>query len=264
MRYSVVFALGLAALSGCAKANGTTGPGGRMAGVPVEEPLITETAEGRNTVRLDIAETLIDGGATAAARDLLGKAIEEGADRGEVELLQGRAFAADGLYTEAETVLRTAITHLPRDDARAWRALGLLQADTARIPEAIESLQRATSLDDRDAPTWNNLGFLLLTEKRFPEARVALGEAVNIDSSVERYKVNLGFALVAVGDVSEALSTFRNAGTEADAQANLGLALELNDQTVEAKVHYEKALAADPRHVGAKDGLTRIATPEEK
>lgn len=226
-------------------------------GVEVQPEPVTATREGRNDVRIKLAETLIDAGDTVQARQVLDLAAKEGADPGELDLLRGRALAHEGLWTEAEGLLTKAEKELPHD-ARPWRAMGILQVDSKRIDDAIVSFQKAVAIDDSDAATWNNLGFALLAAKRTTEAADALGKAVTLDGSNPRYRTNLGFALAADGRDAEALAAFRGAGPEADAQSNLGLAYELGGDNAKAREHYEKALASDPSHKAAREALDRI------
>ena len=233
-------------------------------GTEVEPQSITATGAGRNEVRLKMADMLIDKGQTTEARTLLDAAIAEGgAPRGEIELLQGKALAVEGLSGAALEQLETARKAMPRDP-RPLRAIGLLQADTGHVPEALISFQRATELDDADAATWNNYGFLLMSDKRYEDAREALERAVTLDGSVPRYRRNLGFALAALGRDREALAALRGAGPEADAQTDLALAYEMSGQDAKAIEHYGAALAADDSQDAARAGLERLTHPVEE
>lgn len=233
-------------------------------GVEVEPQSITSTAGGRNEVRLKMAEMLIDKGQTTEARQLLDAAITEGGvPRGEIELLQGRALAFEGLSGAALERLEDARKAMPHD-ARPLRAIGLLQADTGHVEEALLAFEKATRLDDSDGATWNNYGFLLMSAKRFEEARSALERAVTLDGGVPRYRRNLGFALAALGRDREALAALRGAGTEADAQADFALACEMAGDNAKAIEHYRAALSADDSHDVALEGLERLANPIEE
>ena len=226
-------------------------------GVEVQPEPITATREGRNDVRISLAETLIDAGDTVQARQLLDLAEKDQADPGEIDLLRGRALAHEGLWTEAEALLTKAEKELPRDP-RPWRAMGILQVDAKRVDEAIASFQRAVAIDDGDAATWNNLGFTLLAAKRPAEACDALAKAVTLDGANPRYRTNLGFALAAIGRETEALAAFRGAAPEASAQSNLALAYEMVGDYTKAREHYAKALETDPSHKAAREALDRI------
>lgn len=243
----------VAAVPGCARQPNLHEPA---------EPVVGENFD-RDELRIDVASTLLDRGDVARASDIIAQLVAEGVNDPQVTLLQGRALAADGLYSEAEPLLKVAHDRMPRDP-RPLLALGLVYADTHRIDEAIASYQRATELDDRDAAAWNNLGFLLLSARRYEEARRALEQAVALDNTNARYRNNLGFALAAVGRTSDALQAFRSAGSEATAQANLGVAFELHGQPEQAVVHYRKALEIDPEQASAREGLTRLVPSREE
>ena len=227
-------------------------------GVEVAPPPVYETAEGRNTVRLELAEKLLDAGNSVDAQKILRLALTEGANPAEVKLLQGRALWADGLAPEAEALILEAKKGMPRDP-RPYRILGIIQADTGRTDDAIATWRESLKYDGNDAATWNNLGFLLLSRREYPSAADALTKAVALDGSVPRYRMNLGFALSSLGRHADALDTFRSVGSEADAQANLALGLELAGDHAEALIHYHKALEADPNNVPANQGLSRLS-----
>lgn len=233
-------------------------------GTEVEPQAITATAAGRNEVRLKMAEMLIDKGQTAEARALLEAVIEEGgARKGEIDLLQGKALAMEGLTGAALERLDAARKAMPRD-ARPMRAIGLVQADEGHIDEALASFERATELDGSDAATWNNYGFLLMSAKRYQDARVALERAVTLDGSVPRFRRNLGFTLAALGRDREALAALRGAGPEADAQTDLALAYEMAGDDAKAIEHYRAALSADDSQDTALAGLERLSHPIEE
>lgn len=240
--------LALALASGCVPRH----PGIEAAPAPAYA-----TASGRNQVRLDVAEALLDDGKPGRARQVLALAVEEGADPHEVALLQGRAMWMEGLSEEAEVLLLKARRGMPKD-ARPYSLLGLIHADSGRVDEAIADYREVTRLDPQDAAGWNNLGFLLLSQGNYDEARQALSRAVTLDGTNPKYRTNLGFALAGVGRHNEALQAFRGVGSEADAQANLALAFELSGDPQKASVHYRKALDENPVHKAALDGLERL------
>jgi Flp pilus assembly protein TadD len=245
-------ALAVALLVGCGPKEGRIEAG---------PPPVTESRDGRNQVRFEVADALLRGGNTAQALAAIRLAEEEGAPIEVIQLYRGRAMYQDGLFVEAESLLREAQRRMPRDP-RPLATLGLIQADTGRTDEAIETFRQLLRLDGTDADTWNNLGFLLLTQQKYPEATEALTEAISRDGTQPRYRVNLGFALFGAGRPAEALNAFRGAGTEADAQSNLALAYELAGDDGDAVAHYQRALDVDPSHRSATEGLKRIQSPD--
>jgi Flp pilus assembly protein TadD len=251
LRSPLTVVLTLVALAGCAPRH-----------VEISEPSITETPEGRNRVRLDLAEALLDSGKSGEAQQVLQLALGEGADKDEVALLQGRALLLDGLATEATALFEQARKGMPHDP-RPLRFLAVIHADRHEVPEAIALLVEATKIDPNDAASWNNLGFLQLSQQDYDAARASCSRAVALDGVNSKYRMNLGYALVASGHEADALQAFRSAGDEAEAQTNLAIALELGGKSDEAIVHYQKALQSNPNQSSARAGLTRLQTPSE-
>jgi superkiller protein 3 len=240
------------------------GAGGRAQGLTraerremAEEPAPWRTERGKQETRLGIAEAMLDQGYAADARSLLALAKEEGESGPEWELLQGRALYGLALYDEALTLLQSAARRLDHD-ARPWRALGLLYADSGRQVEAIEAFRVAVKFDPNHAATWNNLGFLLYSVRRDPEAVPVLQQAVRLDATNARYQRNLGFALFNEGKVDEALAAFRAGSAPADAWYNLGVAYDVAGDATSALARYRQALTLDPNHAFAKEAVARL------
>jgi Flp pilus assembly protein TadD len=227
--------------------------------VQAEPPPIYETKDGRNEVRLQIADVLLDHGDGAEAQKVIQLAEDEGADPDVIKLYRGRAMYVDGMVAEAEPLLQQAHKAMPHDP-RPVKYLALIAADDGRIDDAIALCRVLVKVDPADASGWNNLGFLLMSQEKYDDASQALTEAVSRDGTNPRYSVNLGFALFGSGHPADALQAFRAAGDEADAQSNLALAYEMAGKQDDAVVHYRKALAADPHSETASKALDRIQT----
>lgn len=241
-----LFALALAA-AGCVPKNVEV----------LDHPPEWQDAGGREKIRLDMAHALLDNNNVPQALQVLAEAARDGADSVEFDLARGRALMMDGMYAEARPLL-THAAQVMRHDARPSRWLGLLEADTGHIPEAIAAFEKSVDIDENDAASWNNLGFLLMSLGRMSEAKDALGRAVTLDGTNARYRTNLGFALASLGHDAEALESFRSVGSEADAWSNLALARELGGSTAEAREAFERALRADPGSAAAKEGILRL------
>ncbi len=238
-----------------------TGCASKAARAQAVDPPPWSTPEGKEQTRIEIAERLIDAGACIEALDLLRLAREDGGLTSLIDLQTGRALYGQGLYGEAEPFLLEASRRL-KADARPWRALALLYADTDRPLDAITALQRAVEIDPNHAATWNNLGYLLHTAQRDPSAVPALQKAVSLDSKNARYKRNLGYALFATGKPDDALQAFRAAGTPGDAWYDLAVAHELAGDAEGALVPLRRALEIDPNHPLARQALERLTPPE--
>ncbi|MFT7517947.1 MAG: Flp pilus assembly protein TadD [Kiritimatiellia bacterium] len=217
------------------------------------------TEEGKQEVRLEIAEKMLGLGYTEDAQSLLTLAREDGVRGPEIDYLQGRALFQEGLMTEAEQMLLSAGTHLKRDP-RIHRTLGLLYAATQETERAVTSFQRSLDLDESDAATWNNLGFLQFSAQDTQVGISSMRRAVQLDGTNTRYRRNLGFALFHNGETAEAYTMFRAAGSAPDAWYNMGLARELSGDVTGAITGYEKAVALAPTHNKAVAALSRLET----
>jgi Flp pilus assembly protein TadD len=225
----------------------------------IQEPDPWETPEGRERVRLELARAMLESGDAVGALGIVAQARAEGSSGSELDLLQARGFMLQALNSEAERMLLDVQRALPRDP-RVPTWLGVIYADTGRVPEAIESFERAVKLDDASAQAWNNLGFLLMSQRSFPEAIEALQRAVELDPMQVKYRNNLAFSLAASGRLAEALQLFGTTSAPADAHANLALALELGGDRTQALVHYQHALVSDPNNTAANAGIQRLNT----
>lgn len=220
------------------------------------------TEAGQERVRVQLIESLIDRGNPREALMLISTAREKGDTDLALDLHQAAALMQTGMPQDAERLLMAYLGRRPRDE-RAWRKLGILQADLSRTDESIDSFQRAADLDDTHPDTWNNLGFMLLSEQRYSEAVEALRKANALDGTKTRYRNNLGFALAGAGDIGEALQVFMSAALPADAHANMGLAFELGGNPANALEQYELALEYDGGHTASREAVARLSTPTE-
>ena len=227
----------------------------------IEEPE-WRTEAGQERVRVQLIESLIERGNGREALVLIRTSREKGDDDPTLDLHQAAALHLTGLPDEAERLLMVYAGRRPRDE-RAWRRLGLIQADANRTDEAIESFQRAADLDEDHAGTWNNLGFLLMSQRRYDEAVTALQHAIELDGTNTRYRNNLGFALAGTGMVGDALQTFMSAAMPADAHANMGLAFEMADDPLSALEQYQLALEYNPSHAASVEAVQRLTPSTE-
>ena len=230
--------------------------------VQIREEPEWRTEAGQERVRIQLIESLIERGNGREALILIRTARDKGDDDLTLDLHQAAALHLTGMADESERLLMRYLSQRTRDE-RAWRRLGLIQADEGRPQDAIESFRRATELDAEHAPSWNNLGFLLLSQDRYEEAVDALQHALDLDGTNMRYRNNLGFALAGAGRTGDALQTFMSAALPADAHANMGLAFEMMDETQSAIEQYELAVQYQPNHAASNEALQRLTPPVE-
>lgn len=221
----------------------------------------THTARGRNHLRLELADALLESRNTVEARHLLTLALGEGADPWEVALRQAEALQLEGLRDEAAERFTRLATQRP-SDPRPWKARALLEADRADLEAAIASLETAAALAPRDAAILNNLGFLRLVHGDAEHAVGPLTQAVALDGKNLKYQTNLAYALATLKRDDDAWAGFRALTGDAEAYARMGLVAELRSDVDAARRRYREALAADPQNFTASSGMTRLETTE--
>lgn len=218
----------------------------------------------KDGVRLEIVEKLIEQKMSDQALSIITDLRNDGVTKPSLDLYQGKALQYQGMATEAERLLVSARKRMP-GDARPHSALCILYADNENFEQAIESCQRATSIDKNDAGTWNNYGYLLLfVGDRPDDARKALETAVQLDSTQSRYRNNLGHAQVACGAPADAMKTFMSTATRADAAYNVGAASERFGTIDDAVRYYQQALDQQPDHSLAHEAIERLGKPAEE
>ncbi|MEZ4318005.1 MAG: tetratricopeptide repeat protein [Myxococcota bacterium] len=214
----------------------------------------------KQTVRMEIVETLLDAEETLRALELIRVMRADGVDDPNLDLLHGIALRQQGMAEEAERLMIQSQARDPRNPD-TYRELCVLYADFERVDEAIEACRKSTDLDPNNAKAWNNLGYLLLMARDDSKAaKEALQRAVEIDSTVARYRNNLAFAQAAAGDHRGALRTFMTTGTPADAHYNVGTAFERAGDEVTALTYYRRALKMDAEHLSADEAVKRLAS----
>ena len=268
-------AVAVAALTAC---------GGATRRVPIEDiddELPPWRTQGEK-VRVEVAEKLLDMGNTYSALEILRTMRQEGFDTPELNLLQGRALRMEGLYGEAESLLRAADKKMRTDarpaaelcilyaDAHATRDTSIIDAATTDastsptlLQRAVAECQRVVEKAPNSAEGWNNLGFLLLSVDRGDEALTACGRAVELDGTSALYRNNLALAQATAGRNEAAYRTYLSTLPKAQAAYNVGVALERIANRDAAIEYYGRAIAFDPQLSEAVAARDRLKTPIE-
>jgi len=108
------------------------------------------------------------------------------------------AFAEFLLDTGQPAEAEETLVYAP-DTAARHHLMGLARAEQALFPPAIDSFNRAVTLNPDAAPAWSNLGMVLKVEGRFAEAIAAHDKAVTLDPANPRFRVNRAVALLKAG-----------------------------------------------------------------
>ncbi len=250
-------------LAACGGAQG--GPRERRAADEVAPDAARDPLAGEvdDEVRLQLAETLIDGGAHAEAMRMLRELQATRPKDARVHYLLGAVLRDRGVYDQAERSLSLAVELQP-DLAMAHGALGVLADLKGDHARALASHTKAIELAPLEARFRNNLGFSRALAGDHAAAIAAYGEALRLDPTARVVYVNLGFALAAAGRDDEAKRMFRQAGTEAETLNNLALAHELRGDPGRARRLYREALQKDPNLGVAAENLRGLEQGEAK
>lgn len=215
-------------------------------------------------VKRQLARDLIKQGNTRVALDVI-RDLRTSSSKPdpELDLLQGIALREEGLHSEADRLLSSARSQMPRN-AEVHEALCILRADQRMLEEAIDACQRATELDRERASAWNNLGYLKIATGDLAGALKAAERAVDLNPVEARFRNNLALAQAANGRAADALRTFLSTGPRAVAHYNVGAALERFGDHTEALLHYNKALQYDPGMESARDAVARLRAPDHQ
>ena len=149
-------------------------------------------------------------------------------------------------------------TYTLQYNSQAWPAynnLGVAEARTGRVPEAMEQFEQALRINPNDAEAHNNLGNALMQTGRTREAMEQFETAVKINPDMVEFHNDLGYALCQSGRVQEAIEQYEQAlriePDYADGHYNLGIALVQAGRLPEAIEQYEQALKFRPDYADA-------------
>ncbi len=145
------------------------------------------------------------------------------------------------------------------DNFMAHTNLGVVMAESGRVPEAIEHYSAALRIRPQFSNLHVNLGNALRSEGRIDEAVAHYQEALRIDSGFMEAHYNLGSLAAAQGRVEESVAHLRRAlESRPDhplVHNKLASSLERLGQIDLAIVHYETAIRLKPDFGRAYAGL---------
>jgi Flp pilus assembly protein TadD len=156
----------------------------------------------------------------------------------------GLSLLASGNREGGLSHLQRAVEIDPKSP-KAQAALGVSLDQLGRGAEALPHLEAARGLRPHDARILNNLGVAYLRAGQAERAEPLFRAALREDQRDAALRANnLGMALAMQGRFDEALASFRTAGDEQSARANLGYARYVRREYDQAIAEYEKALLA--------------------
>jgi tetratricopeptide (TPR) repeat protein len=161
-------------------------------------------------------------------------------------------------FEEARSLLEEAC-ELDREDAQAWRLLGVIHGMLGDMGKAEFCCRRAIALQPGSAEARANLGVALEKQGRLEEALQSYQEAVHLDPGHVNAPFNMGNVLKLLGRMDEAGECYRRAlalrPDDAGMHVNLGAALAAQKRYPEAIVSYQAALAIRPDYSEAHNNL---------
>jgi len=175
--------------------------------------------------------------------------MNSGAPDPQLALQQAIAAYQRGDWAASEASCRQVLA-ARAGDFDALNLLGIIAAQTQRLPEAAELLRRAVAAKPSDASAHNNLANVLKSLARLDEALAAYDRALAIQPRYAEAHYNRGDALAALGRREEAIAAYDRAVAlkpdYAKAWYNRGIALEGLGRREAAVASYDRAVALKP------------------
>lgn len=212
-------------------------------------------------VLLTLLSTLATG--CASSRSLVGKVVPNREQQFEVRMKLAQAHEHENRMREAEEIYRELQKKKP-DHPLVHHRLGVIYSATGRIEEGIAELEAARATQPRNSRLLNDLGYAYFMQDNLEAAESTLRAALELDPSDKRTNVNLGLVVAHAGRTSEAYGLLRQALPEADTLANLAYVHTQRGEGALAMKTYHRALAANPNHKTAAQGLIQLAELEKK
>lgn len=129
----------------------------------------------------------------------------------QARMVLGYIYSVTGRHRLAEFEF-TKVCDLGLQSSQAFAALGFVLYAQRKVPEAVETLNKALELDPKNANALNSLGFICAEEKLDIARAVSLcRQAVEASPRNPAYLDSLGWALFRQGNQTDAKACFRRA-----------------------------------------------------
>jgi Tfp pilus assembly protein PilF len=180
------------------------------------------------------------------------------AQAADVQFSLGRSLEKRGQTGQAAVAYEEALKNDPMRDDACLR-LAVLKDQQGDFAASAELFHRALKAKPGSSEIFCSMGYSCYLQHRWADAEMNLKQALALNKDNRRAHNNLGLVLAHTGRPADALLEFRKGGcAEADAQANVAFFLTLDHHWAEARAHYERARAADPSSVAARQGLQEL------
>ena len=213
----------------------------------------------------ELAEAYRKSGKPEKAIDMFEQTIRRKPDFWPAVQGLGATLARSGRLPQARETLLKASAMMP-ENAAVLNDLGLVYIGTGETREAVDVLQKASQIDPDYPDTFNNLGGALLRLGDRAGAEAAYRSALQAQPDFAEAHRNLANLLAGGGDFAEAQYHFRKAvqsnPNDATAHYEYGLALAQREQFREAKEQFQAASKAEPNLAEAHNALGEMLSIE--
>ncbi len=213
----------------------------------------------------ELAEAYRKSGKPEKAIDMFEQAIRRKPDFWPAVQGLGATLARSGRLPQAKETLLKASAMMP-ENAAVLNDLGLVYIGTGETREAVDVLQKASRIDPDYPDTFNNLGGALLRLGDRAGAEAAFRTALQAQPDFAEAHRNLASLLAGGGNFAEAQYHFRKAFQSnpnyAVAHYEYGLALAQREQFREAKEQFQAAAKTDPNLAEAYNALGEMLSIE--
>lgn len=180
-------------------------------------------------------------------------------------ILAARTLKGRGQGREALALLTRSAEANPKH-GHLQREIGLICAETGRLPQAIKHLQKAIALGVDDWQTRSALGVALAASGKHPEAQLAFAKALEMKPDHPSILNNLALSYALDRKPAEAEKVLRIAaatkGHGAQVAQNLALVLGIRGNLVEARKVTDAALPPDKATANAAYLKKLAAAPQ--
>jgi Flp pilus assembly protein TadD len=176
----------------------------------------------------------------------------------ETRLDFAQVHEKEGNLRKAEQQLRELHAQHP-GDARATHRLGVVLTRLGQIDEGLLLLEEANLSQPGDADVLTDLGYAYVLRGDLDQAEELLRAALAASPRNRRTINNLAIAVGYAGRFDESLALFRQAGSEAEARANLAYVRAQRGEVDAAITEYSRALSQDPGLRPAAEAMVQLA-----
>jgi len=193
----------------------------------------------------------------------MGKSVAQRSNKTEAKFEIARLQESEGKLAKAQELYEALHKQNPKDPEVCHR-LGIVYARVGDSAKSEAMFQSARALSPNNPTILNDYGYACYLNGKMDVAEQCFRDAMKSDPTDRRAKNNLALVLGHEGKFDDAYRTFRMAGTDAEANANLGYVYTQHGNGQKAMEHYSKALTLDDSMKPAANALVEIARMEQQ